>query len=91
MVGRQAASKELQYLHDINTVFVRQLCASAESSGLCPPRIAAAAHLLASVTPCRLFQVWFSKRMSLEQKTRITSHSARLHRLAPTSHFTPVA
>jgi hypothetical protein len=37
VVGRQAASKELQYLHDINTVFVRQLCASAESSG-CSPR-----------------------------------------------------
>ncbi len=37
VVGRQAASKELQYLHDINTVFVRQLCASAETSGCNPP------------------------------------------------------
>ena len=36
VVGRQAASKELQYLHDINTVFVRQLCGSAETSGCTP-------------------------------------------------------
>jgi hypothetical protein len=36
VVGRQAASKELQHLHDINTVFVRQLCGSAETSGYIP-------------------------------------------------------
>jgi hypothetical protein len=33
VVGRQAASTELQHLHDLNTVFVRQLCASAETCG----------------------------------------------------------